>query len=604
MSYRAPAGWLLVGAWLCSSCGAPAVVEPAAPASGANAPKRTVQLCADLRMSARGQQCIAPLRPEEQRHRSFTARLELEAGQVLRFQRLNGRGALEPDDEGCVEFRYRYDGEYIAESVGYRLDGTICDRSLWTDRATRLSYVDEWGRPDFSRDRVHTAMLLDHDTNGMVIRQRPLGADGQPVTLSLAGEVRFQRDAARLEQRICYFDGQGKPIKNAGGVHCWTYDRDRFGNDLVQQAWDEQGAPAAGADGVHRFVRVFDGYGNLVRRSAFGVDGNPLTIERSHCPAIAYHRDEFGFLLGADCRDEADRAARFDEGNSYWRSTPDRDGRVRESRYFDASGRLMTSDVGYARVELERDAHGHVTQRRFFLADGTPGQTDGPSAIRYEWNAQHLEVRRSFWSASGRPGLLNGCASLDTEHNQFRRASRQICRDADGKPTLSSDKVSITEWSYDARGQLAETRHLDVAGRPIDSKRGFFKKVHRYDARGLESGSQHFKVDGSELKLPRYSVLWVRPPLSDAFWPASSRERALLEVETAHRELLAGLPWHAALVRHGDEKVYAALPGDSGYLNLDTLWPALRAVLQPLAVGEYSRIVEIPYGLAIYQRTE
>ena len=76
------------------------------------------------------------------------------------------------------------------------------------------------------------------------------------------------------------------------------------------------------------------------------------------------------------------------------------------------------------------------------------------------------------------------------------------------------------------------------------------------------------------------------------------------QAETAERELRAGLPWHAALVRYGDERVYGGQLGDAGYMNLETLWPALRAVLAPLQVGEYSRVVEIPYGLAIYRRTE
>jgi YD repeat-containing protein len=224
--------------------------------------------------------------------------------------------------------------------------------------------------------------------------------------------------------------------------------------------------------------------------------------------------------------------------------------------------------------------------------------------VRYEWNAQHLEVKRSNFDGRGQPWPHKGCFSLDTLHDQYRQAVRQTCRNAEGKPVLSTDNVSATTWRYDARGLLVETRYLDVQGELIDARRGYARKEHHYDARGLESRSRHFKADGTELELPRYSVLWVRPPLSDAFWPAPSRARALLDVEAAHRDLLAGLPWHAALVRYGDEKVYAASPGDSGYLNLATLWPALRVVLEPLTVGQYSRVVEIPYGVAIYQRTE
>jgi hypothetical protein len=604
MSASRVASWLSLCAWGCLSCTAPALGSKAASQRpGQDAPHAT-QLCADLRMTARGQLCITPVSPEEHGHRAFTARLELENGLVTRFVRLNGRGAVEPDDDGCVEFRYRFEAGYVAEGVGYRQDGTICDRALWTDRARRLSYVDEWGRPDFTRDRVHTAMLLEHDQNGMVIRQQPLDVGGKPVTLNLVSDMRYERDATRLEKRACYFDARGKPIKNTAGVHCWSYERDRFGNDLVQQAWDEHGKPTTTGEGTHRIVKVFDRYGNLLRRSLLGLDGKPLTLEAANCPVIVYHRDEFGFTTGADCRDGADQVARFDNGNSFWRSTPDAAGRARESRYFDHFGKLMSAEPGYARVELDRDALGHVTERRFFLADGSAGQKDGPPVIRYEWDARQLEVRRSHFSARGQPWTYKGCVSTDTQYDQYRQAVRQTCRNAGGEPVLSTDNVSATAWRYDARGLLLETRYLDTRGEPIDARRGYAKKLFSYDARGLEAGSRHFKADGSELKLPRYSVLWVRPPLSDAFWPAPSRARALADVETAHRELAAGLPWHAALTRYGDDKVYGALPGDSGYLNLRTAWPALRVALESLSVGQYSRVVEIPHGLAIYLRTE
>lgn len=597
--FRSALGLTLLG------CSVAPVVRPVAPSSSSPLPvERTIQLCADTRMSARGQVCIAPLRPEEQTHRAFTARLELEGSHVVRLERLNGRGAPDPNDEGCVEFRYLFDGEYIASSVGYRLDGTVCDRTLWSQRATRLTHVDQWGRPEFSRDRLYTGMLLEHDANGMVIRQRPFGADGQPAPMSLAFEVRIERDTMQLERRTCNFDAHGKPIKNASGVHCWTYERDRFGNDLVQQAWDESGKPVANGDGVHRIVKELDRYGNLVRRRMFGLDGAPLTADSSLCASLVYHRDEFGFMIGTDCRDGADRPALFDEGNASWRSTPDHLGQARETRYFDARGNLLTTDMGFARVELDRDTFGHIIERRFFLADGSSGQKDGPAVIRYTWNAQHLEVRRSFFGASGQPGAFKGCAATENEYNQYRQAVRQTCRDENGKAALSTEGVSITTWSYDDRGLLSETRYSDPSGRPVDSKRGFAKKLYRYDGRGVESGSRHFKADGSELKLPRYSVLWVRPPLSDAFWPRPSRAQALLDIESAHRELLAGMPWHAALVRYGDERVYARSLGDSGYMDLDTLWPALREALAPLQVGQFSRVVEIPYGLAIYQRTE
>jgi hypothetical protein len=99
-------------------------------------------------------------------------------------------------------------------------------------------------------------------------------------------------------------------------------------------------------------------------------------------------------------------------------------------------------------------------------------------------------------------------------------------------------------------------------------------------------------------------VLWVRPPRSDGFWPGPSRALAVAKIERVERELAAGMPWIAVLQRFGDDKVRAANPGDFGYLDLSSVYPVLREALEPLAVGQYSPIIEVPHGLALYLRTE
>jgi hypothetical protein len=592
-------------AWVLLANGCVASAPPAgASAAAAAAPARSTVLCADTRLSARGHVCIRPLSADEQQRRAFSARLELEGGVAVRMWRLNGRGFFEPNDDGCIEYRYRFEEGYVAESVGYRRDGTVCDRTLYRQRATTLSLVDAWGRPAFRSERLHTAMRLGFDEQGMVVNQRPLASDGSATTVQLAAELRFERDSKRLEKRACYFDEQGRAIKNTGGVHCWSYERDQFGNELERAAWDEQGKPTTASDGAHRFVKVFDRYGNLLRQTALGLDGKAVSTRTSHCPMLIYHRDEHGSLVGVDCRDGAGKPHRFDKGHAAWRGTPDAFGLQRETRYFDVDGALFLPGTDYARVELTRDRFGHVVERRFFLADGSPGQHEGPPVLRVEWNAQHLEIKRTNLDQHGGPWRHRGCVSMDYEYDRFRQPVRSTCRGPEGEPALSWDNVATTVSRYDQRGLLVETTYLDTAGKPIDSRRGYQRKLYSYDARGVDSKARHFKADGSEIQLPRFSVLWVRPPLADGFWPAHSRALALETIETARRELLAGMSWWAALTRYGDEKVYAVNPGDSGYLDLRTVHAVARDALEPLQVGEYSAIIEMPYGFALYLRTE
>jgi hypothetical protein len=588
-----------------SACGA--APPPSARAADTARAKleRTTLWCAETRLSARGHVCIRPLSSDEQRHRSLSLRLEVEAGLPVRLSRVNGRGFADPDDNGCVEHRYRFESGYVTESTGYGRDGTVCDRSLYTAQATQLSHVDAWGRPDFSRERLHTKMLLSFDANGMVVAQRPLASDGTPTTIQQASELRYERDALKLEKSVCYFDAGGKATRNAFGIHCWRSERDQFGGELKRSAWDETGKPAVGGEGAHSYVRQFDRYGNLVRQTALDVDGKPVTLESARCPVLSYVRDEFGALLGVDCLDGSGKPARFDDGNSAWRATPDARGLPREYRYFDEQGNAFAPKWGYARLEVERDALGHIVERRYFTAEDRPGQQkDGPPVTRGTFNHQHLEVVRNNLSDGGSPWHHKGCAALSYEYDEFRQITRSTCRGANGKPALSWSNVATTISRYDARGLLVETQYLGADGKPIDSDDGYQRKLFTYDARGVDGKARHFKASGAELTLRRFAILWVKPPLADGFWAAPSRALAVKTIETAQRELLSGTSWYRALMVYGDDKVYPGNPGDTGYLNLDTVYAAVRAVLEPLKVGEYSRIVEMPYGLAIYLRTE
>src|SRR5207253_7547095 len=124
----------------------------AAPATQASAAAPRIELCADFRLTLRGPACIHPLTREEQSHRSFSVLMEYAGANVVRRVRINGRGNPEPDEDDCTEHRYRYSAGELAESTGYSAAGSVCERSLYTEHATHISWVDEWGRAAFAND--------------------------------------------------------------------------------------------------------------------------------------------------------------------------------------------------------------------------------------------------------------------------------------------------------------------------------------------------------------------------------------------------------------------------------------------------------------------
>jgi YD repeat-containing protein len=318
---------------------------------------------------------------------------------------------------------------------------------------------------------------------------------------------------------------------------------------------------------------------------------------------VVYQYDDHGFRTGGECRDSQGKLSAFDEGNAIWRASPNAQGRAREFRYYDAFGNPFGGSMGHVSVEMDYDERGHQKERRNFLANGQPGDDDEPPITRYEHDSRGLELRRSFFWGSGEPYIHRGCAARSYDYDSMRHLVRAQCLDADGKLALDSDETKIITYSYDARGFLAEMRYVNEAGKLQDNDEGFARVTAVTDALGVLR-KRHFAAGGAEVSIGRYSAIWVRPPRAGGYFPAPSREVARQNIEQARRELLAGLPWSFAMERYADGRVTAVLPGDAGYMTLKNKFPVLAEALRDLKVGEYSEVVEIPYGFVVYQRTE
>lgn len=578
--------------------------SPKAP-SAASAPPPRIGLCSDYRLTSHGPFCLQTATAEEQVRANLTHRFEYQGDLVVRRTRINGRGGLDTDDDGCVEYRYRYEGNIEVESTGYRQDGTVCDHTSYKDGATRALLVDAWNRPALSDERAFTEERYDRDERGFLKSVRFFGPNGQAINSSAgAHEERYERDAAGRELRFCYFDAQGRPINGSQGYHCFANRYDARGRQVEYRVFDVQGEPAdAFSSGTHRGEREFDANGNLVVQRFFRKTGTPISAEDGSCAMVVFLYDEHGFRSGGECRDGTGAFARWRDGHSSWRASADERGHSRENRYFDDAGQPFAVGLGSASYTMEYDAEGHVIERRYFLPNGRHGQQRGPATIRYTFNARHLESRRSYFYANGEPYAMRGCEAFDLEYDAFSQVIRRSCRSADGKLANENEGVAVTESAYDTRGQLAEQRAFDAQRKP-GSKSGIVRRTYTTNALGTDQTIRHFKANGDEVKWPRYRVLSVMVAQPDEFWPARDREQSLAIIERARQALIGGMPLVEALHRYGDENVKENTPGDIGYYDTKTMYTAVRAVVEDLPVGQWSEIVENPYGFTIYQRTE
>lgn len=603
-----PATRLLRAHWLgltclLVACQAAAPTKPQTP-SGLATPHR-IELCKDWNHSSHGPVCVQPITEEEQRHSQETSRFEYEGSLVVRRVRINGRGGPELDDDECSEYRYRYKQGVQIESTGYRPDGTVCDHTLISDDGSRATLVDAWGREFPSKERIHTQTRIERDAAGFATRVRFFSRDGSPVKAqSFSHEVRYEHDAKGRQTKVCNYDELGKPALNNNNVHCARSRFDARGNLIESTYFDLQEQPSESYFGTHSVKYGYDAFGNRTSSEYLRLDGTPISIEGGSCAVVRFQYDERGFRSGGDCFDGAGHPARWREGNASWRSIPDAQGRISETRYFDPDGNPIEFDSAYASYEVDRDENGHVTERRYFLANGKPGQKRGPTVTRSEWNAQHLEVRRSYFDAAGKPMTYRGCAATETEFNQFRQVTRSTCRDVNGELSANSSGTSITEWTYDSHGLLIEKRYYDAKQQPGRSSDHLAREKLNLDAFGIERSSTLLAADETELHLPRYRVLSVYVRQPNDFWPARTREASLARIEAARARLVSGVDFTRVLQQYGDEKVELIHPGDMGYQDPKRFYSAARVAVEGLAVGQYSEIVELPYAFTMYQRTE
>jgi len=575
-----------------------------AKAATSPAPPRS-ELCRYWGMTTHGPVCFQSVTADAQLHSDAILRFEYDGPNVARRVQINGRGALEPDDDDCTEYRYRYQQGVLSESTGYRQDGSVCDHTLFSDNAGTATLVDAWGRQVASKEQLHTQERFKRNSAGFSTNIRFFGRDGTPVKAPIgAHELRSERDARGRQTGVCYFDERGEATTSNDHVHCARYRFDEQGNTIETKFFDLRDQPAETSTGTHRIAFEYDAFGNVTGKRFLRADGTPISTENGPCAGFRFQYDERGFRNGGDCLDGAGRPARWREGNASWRASPDAHGHLRESRDFDPEGNPFTRSAGFARYEVDRDASGHVTEWRYFLVNGNPGQKRGAAIIRAQWNAQNLEVRRRYFDASGEPFAFRGCASLEKEYNEFRQLTRQTCRGADSKLAASTDGTAVTEWIYDSRGLFVEMRFYNAKNQPGRSQDGLAVEKLTLNALGVEAGAVLLAADGRQIHLPRFRRLSVNVAQPNEFWPARTREASRSLIETARSKLLAGLDFTRALYEYGDDTVDRIHPGDMGYQDISRFYGEARMAVEPLAVGQYSDVVELPFGFTVYQRTE
>lgn len=595
--------WVSVGAVVLMSGCAPALPKTVSEVGGK--PSTTVW-CAGYRTNRDGPHCVRELTQEQARQRSLSWQLTLKESRVVRAVRLNGRGHKYASDDGNVEYAFAYENGRLRETRTFNQFGQVTSRQLYAPEGTKLEYTDEWGRATTEEsDGWNSSELRTLDKNNFVAHERYFGFDGKPAKSALGVYAsRFERDDRGQDLSTCYFDAQGQPMTSRWGVHCVVSRYDDFGNVSSVQYLGNDRQPTATVFGIASGQWTVDAVGNALGVVWYGIDAKPAPLGGfpGRCTTVRWHVVD-GVRVGGECFNEHDEPSPMRGGHAYWRDTVDRQGRVKESRWFGPNGAPIAAPLA-ARILYLYDERDFLIEKRYFLPDGKPGQRRGPAIVRSERGERDLLKTERYFDAQDRPTKSRGCARRDYEWTRFRTTSSIACFSDHDQPALDDSGVSVQVFHYQPNGLLDETVYVGVDGNPVNNNDGYARSVLLYDSQGSKLKELLFDTHNQPVTLPRFRMIRIRPPFINADWTFGSRESALTRIEAARVKLLAGDDFGSVLLRFGDFEPPQKEPGDESYFVRSRAYPAVRLALDGLNVGDVSRVVEVPSGLFVYQRVE
>jgi len=348
----------------------------------------------------------------------------------------------------------RYDNDVhgsCVRSINYGTDATpvsdaygVCQTRYEYDakgRLVELSYLDEHATNVVSRREKFAGVRYCYDSCGRVVRKIFIGTDGRPMKL-LAGyaEQRIVYDENGQETELSYYDECGRPACDEGGIS--VVRKIRVGRNVVEErnyAADGRLKRRVAGCAISRF-KYEDYRGNRTEERYFDEKDCPLFLP-NRGTGLRWKYDGRGLLieelyLGANGMLMAVTGCVARNVFEY-----DSRGRRISQRGYDAVGRLVENDDGFAGVEWEYDACGNVSQTAFIGVDGLrKDSAKGGYAIeRVDFDAIGNSRRLSYFNGEGMP----------------------VCRKGGWHEVIRT---------YDKRSKVIEERYCGIRHEPVDNQ--------------------------------------------------------------------------------------------------------------------------------------
>lgn len=437
-------GWARAAVRMCgvwsvlatAACGAKAVAvaPPSAPPPPRNAePAEVVRYCSGTVTEWDEHRCIWELTPEQQRHRSFSQRLTIRGGKLIRFETITGSGALREDFS-----EYTYDGESIVSWRWINRNGVDKGGVILNEDGDWARWVDAKGRPSPKPETRVSGLRRRFDARGRVLGYVYVDALGNPAAHSSdVFEKRVKLNQAGAVVQEDFFGQHGEPVLGPAGAHVVIHEVDAHGLDIERRYLDIEGQPML-VDGVGIVRSRYDEYGNPIELSYFNLEGLAVIAPDEGAAVVQKLRDERGNEIERRCFDALGKPVFGAARGAARKQRFDAQDAVVELSYTGANGSpARPPTLDYAIRRQTRDERGNVVAEYYFDEHAAPVLlADGYHAVQTSFDARDNPIAYAYLDTTGAPVVI-------AQGYQARRLTYDVDRpirteflDLNGKSTL------------------------------------------------------------------------------------------------------------------------------------------------------------------------
>ncbi|MEQ2006396.1 MAG: protein kinase [Limisphaerales bacterium] len=358
--------------------------------------------------------------------------------------------------------------------------------------------IEQWwlgtnAEPSAASDGV-ARETWQYDATGNLVTNSVFGLDGKPV-LNRHGVAmtRIQYDSVGNWTNRAFFGVDGKPVQNIVKIAGMSLVRDRYGREIQRTYVGTDGRPTLHAEGAARRDLEYGEFGSPTTVRFFNLNGDPVGVKDSG-PVGVLHYNQTGDFMGGYSRGVDGRGITNRYGVAREIPKLDRQGRIVELTFADASGRPMVNSDGVGLLKMEYDKWG-VISREYFGASNQPVTVYGVHLLKVTRNPQGRLTGAAFFGVDGQPAYHASRPTRSTMsyHSDGKVALRTYDMLAAGEGGVASTPVRVS-IQFDLAGNETELSHRDPMGnailclyRPVASDAG------RVGTNGV---SDSFEVEG------------------------------------------------------------------------------------------------------------